>query len=300
MKEVVSLSLGSSKRDFCVTLSVAGQEIRLVRRGVDGQIPRLISLLKAYDGRVAAIGLGGVNFAFRFARLSYPIPLGQRLRALVSQTPVVDGGLYKEFVEPEAVKWLEQEGISFAGKRVLLTSVLDRYPLAQALVQEGARVWAGDPAFGLKLPFALPLSLFGLVTPATMPFLRLVPLSWLYPLGEKQEEMKDPAPHLFARSEIIAGDFHLLRRYLPKQLRDKIIITSTVTGTDVALLRERGARLLVTLSPFFEAPNGRAFGANMMDALLVALSGERSPPAGDDFYRVWRQTGLGFSLIPLN
>ena len=47
------------------------------------------------------------------------------------------------------------------------------------------------------------------------------------------------------------------------------MLTNTVTKDDVELLKARGVRLLITTTPEL---NGRSFGTNVMEALLVALS----------------------------
>jgi hypothetical protein len=52
----------------------------------------------------------------------------------------------------------------------------------------------------------------------------------------------------------------------------KVIITNTTTDEDVALLRERGLKTLVTTTPELQ---GRSFGTNVMDGVLIALAGER-------------------------
>ena len=51
-----------------------------------------------------------------------------------------------------------------------------------------------------------------------------------------------------SEAEIIAGDFLLMRRYLPESLEGKVIVTNTVTSKDVELLRERIDRQLDTLN----------------------------------------------------
>ena len=51
MKKVMGISLGSSKRDHAVTVSLLGQECRVERVGMDGDIERMIETIKALDGR---------------------------------------------------------------------------------------------------------------------------------------------------------------------------------------------------------------------------------------------------------
>jgi len=57
---------------------------------------------------------------------------------------------------------------------------------------------------------------------------------------------------------------------MPKELPGKTIITNTVTSSDVEFLRNSKAKTLITTTPEME---GRSFGTNVMEALLVCMAG---------------------------
>ena len=61
MKKVVSVSLGSSKRDHKVIANMAGEEFEISRVGTDGDFERALSVIGELDGNVDAIGLGGID-----------------------------------------------------------------------------------------------------------------------------------------------------------------------------------------------------------------------------------------------
>ena len=104
-----------------------------------------------------------------------------------------------------------------------------------------------------------------------VPLVRRLPFKYLYPTGKSQEENTPRYEKHFLEADVIAGDFHFIRRYIPEKLEGKDIITNTVTAEDVIYLREKGIRYLVTTTPEIQ---GRSFGTNVMEALLVAVSGE--------------------------
>jgi len=58
----------------------------------------------------------------------------------------------------------------------------------------------------------------------------------------------------------------------PLPLAGKSIVTNTTTAENVEELRARGLARLVTSTPEFD---GRSFGTNVMEGVLVALSGKR-------------------------
>ena len=61
MKRIVSVSLGSSKRDHSTTVTLLGEQFDVRRVGVDGDIDKALIKLRELDGRVDAIGLGGID-----------------------------------------------------------------------------------------------------------------------------------------------------------------------------------------------------------------------------------------------
>ncbi len=69
---------------------------------------------------------------------------------------------------------------------------------------------------------------------------------------------------------------------MSENLKDKVIVTNTVTPVDKELLSKRGAALLLTASPDFE---GRSFATNVLDALVVAVSGKRPEELGPQGYQ---------------
>ena len=61
MKRIVSVSIGSSKRDSKAVVRVLGEEFSLERMGTDGDIQKAIATIKELDGKVAAFGMGGID-----------------------------------------------------------------------------------------------------------------------------------------------------------------------------------------------------------------------------------------------
>ncbi|MGI6658558.1 MAG: quinate 5-dehydrogenase [Dethiobacteraceae bacterium] len=273
MKRVVSISLGSSARDHAAELDLLGEHCRVERIGTDGDMKKMINMIKELDGQVDAFGLGGMDLYVYAGSRRYTLRDAERVVRAAKRTPIVDGSGLKNTLERKVIQYLESETDLLAGApHVLMMSGADRFGMAQALEAAGCRLTCGDLVFTVGIP--LPLrSLRSLERLARVlaPILRRLPFSMLYPTGKKQDENKPKARHLFAEAEIIAGDFLFIRRYMPESLQGKIIITNTTTAADVELLKQRGVKTLVTTTP---AINGRSFGTNVMEALLVALSNQ--------------------------
>ncbi len=268
MKQVVSISLGSSQRDHAVTATICGQTVRIRRMGVDGDFRRARELFLKLDGTVDAFGMGGCEFGINFDGRVYPLravtPLVQGLR-----TPVVDGSGVRAVVESGLGQFvLENLADSLAAQRVLFCVSAARYDMVEGFYRAGFELKFGDPGFVLGLPIAS--RSFWLARTAGRIFIPVVvraPFSWLYPTGKKQHVNRPRFRSWFAWASVIADDFHYIKRHMPESLDGKIIVTNTTTAGDRELLQQRGARWLVTSTPMFD---GRSFGTNVFEAALTA------------------------------
>lgn len=274
MKRVVSISLGSSKRDHKAVESFGGQTFSIERVGTDGDRRKAISLIRELDGKVDAFGLGGTDLYIYAGKRRYTFLDSVQIAAAAQITPIVDGSGVKNTLERRVVRLLEtQYQMSFRGRKTLVVCAVDRFGLAEELVAAGADAVFGDLLFGLGLPVPIrsPRTLAGLAA-VIAPIITKLPTSWFYPTGSKQQQSTPRFARYFQEADVIAGDFHFIRRYMPEQLPGKTIITNTVTREDEEYLRGRGVATLVTTTPEM---GGRSFGTNILEGILVALAQKR-------------------------
>src|SRR5580658_6935791 len=274
MKKVVSVSLGSASRDHRAQVDLLGERFDISRIGTDGSLDKAIATLRALDGTVDALGLGGIDVYLYAGTDRYALRDGLRLLEAVKTTPVVDGSGLKNTLERGAVAFIaERLGIPLRGTRVLMVSALDRFGMAQALVQAGADVVFGDFIFALDLDRPVRgLDEFEEMARKYLPDACKLPFQFFYPTGKKQDRAPQPKyPEYYDDADIIAGDFHFMRQYMPDRLDGKMVLTNTLTAKDVEELRARGVEMLVTTTPDFA---GRSFGTNVVEAALLALLGK--------------------------
>lgn len=283
MKRIVSVSLGSSRRNHRARLELLGETIEIERIGTDGDMQKAIALIRELDGKVDAFGMGGTDLYLVAGRRRYLLHASLPLARAAVRTPIVDGSGLKNTLERRVVRQLARDGvIDFPNKRVLVTVAVDRFGMAEALAETGCDLILGDLIFALGIPIPLrSLRALERLAAVIAPIATRLPLSVLYPTGRKQEETVPRHGRFFAWADVIAGDWHYVRRHMPASLAGKIILTNTVTREDVELLRQRGAAMLVTTTPEL---NGRSFGTNVMEAVLVAVSGRRPEELGPADY----------------
>lgn len=301
MKKVVSVSLGSSTRDHRAVVNLLGEEFDISRVGTDGKLDAAIAKVRELDGNVDAIGLGGIDVYLYAGKHRYALRDGLRLLEAAKTTPVVDGSGLKNTLEREAVRFMQEDlGISLQGKHVLMVSALDRFGMAQALVDAGADVLFGDFIFALDLDKPVKgLREFEEMAEKYLPDACKLPFQFFYPTGKKQDKPPEPKyPQYYHDADIIAGDFHFMRQFMPDDLKGKIVLTNTVTEKDVDELRKRGVKMLITTTPDFQ---GRSFGTNVVEAALLALLGKKwDEVTSGDYERVLHELHLKPRVINLN
>ncbi|RMG39880.1 MAG: quinate 5-dehydrogenase [Methanobacteriota archaeon] len=274
MKRAVSISLGSSSRDHKGTIELGGETIEVQRIGTNGDTKRMQELYRDLDGKVDAFGAGGFLFGFHVEDRFYELRTVKKLVKYVEKTPIVDGNGVKDTIERHSLQsvWPEiQDIFENKPKTALVTSAVDRYGMAKSVAEAGFDMVCGDFYFALGIPIKV-RTLKGVQRLARMimPLISFFPLSWLYPLGEKQDKRTPKHAKLFKNATLIAGDFLYTKKYSPDDMKGKIILTNTTTQEDRDDLFSRGVEAIITTTP---EVGGRSFGTNVLEAAIVAHKG---------------------------
>lgn len=263
--------MGSSRRDHEVNVSLLGEGFSIRRLGTDGDFGKANQLLEDLDGKVDAIGLGGIDIYLYSGTKRYELKDGASLRDVVKQTPIVDGSGLKETLEKETVSYLVNTAhFVLKDRTALMVSAVDRFGMAKALAEAGCKMIFGDLIFALGI--LKPVYSFDQLSKLAdelLPKICKTPFHVLYPIGAEQDKEPDPKySQFYEQADIIAGDFHYIRRYMPNDMKGKDILTNTVTSKDIQTLKERGVSHLITTTPEF---SGRSFGTNVLEAALITL-----------------------------
>jgi hypothetical protein len=299
MKHAVSISLGSSKRDKTVEVELLGQQVRIERIGTDGDMEKAAQLYKDLDGEVDAFGVGGADLGVLVDKRWYPLYSVQPMVRFVEKTPLVDGTGIKNTLENSLAPFIDQHiGDYIQERKAFIALGADRWGLTTSFVDAGYECIFGDLMFGLGLPFAVrSVSSLKRLAAIMMPIAGRLPFDWIYPTGEKQE-VRDPKwEQYYQWGSVIAGDCHYVKRHMPTKLEGKVIATNTTTPSDVELFRSMGVKYLVTTTPVMD---GRSFGANLLEAALVAISGKGRVLKNEELKELLDQLGFEPQLQELN
>jgi hypothetical protein len=299
MKRAVSISLGSSVRDHKVVIKLLDQEISVERIGTDGDLERAMALYMKLDGQVDAFGVGGTDLGLQIKDRYYPLRAAQKMVSGIKKTPVVDGGGVQSVLERQIMQTVEAEiGDAIAPKQAMITVAVDRYDMAISFDRAGYETVYCDLMFGLNIPIPLRgLANLKRLARVLMPVVGRLPMSLIYPTGEKQHEIVPKYEKWYQWALVIAGDFNYIKRHLPDRLDAKVVVTNTTTAADVNLLKARGVRYLVTTTPRFE---GRSFGTNVIEATLTAVASKGRPLTSKEIRELLEQLDLRPEITRLN
>lgn len=271
MKRAVSISLGSSKRDKSVKIDLEGEEILVERIGTDGDIARARQMYLDLDGKVDAFGVGGVDLYLRLDQREYPLHAALKLVEGVTKTPLCDGRGLKHTLERRVFELAKPQLGDVRFEQAFVPVAADRLGLAEAASEVSERVVFGD----LMVALGVPIPVYGILAfkrlaRIMLPLVSYFPMSMIF-YGSSGSEQKPKYTRYFKDSDLIAGDFLFMRKYMPERMDGKTIVTNTTTEENIELLRLRGVKMVITTTPRYE---GRSFGTNMLEAALTAYAGK--------------------------
>ena|SRR5579862_351550 len=299
-KHVVSVSLGSSKRNKSQEVDILGEHFQIERIGTDGDMAKFGQMFKDLDGKVDALGVGGADIWVVIDKKKYAFRQIVNLVSGAKMTPVVDGSGLKHTLERETVKTLQKDGIvDFKNETTMLVSAVDRFGMAQALDEIGGKVIFGDLMFSLGIPIELhTYKAVRRIGKLSLPLITKLPFKWFYPTGEKQDERKPKYEKVWEKATVIAGDTLYIRRYASDNLKGKTVLTQTVRKADLDWLKSAGVSRVITTTPVM---GGETFATNVMEGVIVALLGRKpSEISEQDYLDMLKRLDWKPNVIELN
>jgi hypothetical protein len=212
---------------------------------------------------------------------------------------VVDGGGLKHTLERRVMQFVEQEiGDEISPKRGMLASSVDRFGMALSFAEAGYDMVYADLMFALGLGIPLrTIRSVEILAAILLPILGHLPISFIYPTGEKQTINEPKWEEYYQWASVVAGDFLYIKRHMPLRMDGKVIVTNTTTQEDVKMLTERGVKYLVTTTPRLE---GRSFGTNVMEGALVSVAGKGRRLTTSELEELIKELDLGPAIEKLN
>lgn len=282
MKTVISISLGASSQDFEFSTTFLGQRLKVRRLGSDGSTAKALKLLKIWQPKAQAIGLGLLKDSYSLGARRFIARDGLRLRQAVSSVPLTTGARLGEIYLEWAVRQTQADlGRCFDNARVLFFSGMAQHKLAQTMAEYSANLQFADPLLQLGVPKLLTSLLALQLYSSGAHYV----LGWspphLVPAALLRQWAQFVLRKAMLKATVIVAPAHELDGFGIEELAGKTVITSNVNEQRIAQFRDKGVHLVVDSSPVLQ---GHVMGPELLDAMILAATGKAADDIGDDDY----------------
>jgi predicted amino acid dehydrogenase len=279
-KKVVTVTLGSSERDFTFETDFLGHTFQVRRLGADDDTNKAWDLMRRHQAKADAIGLGEVGDHYHVGQDTVINKETRRLLKVVTRVPVTTGAKLRRLLQIRAVHYVQNHlGSYFNNNLVLFLSGMRNYDMATALAE-----------YTPNLKFADALAQTG--TPKMLTSLGQLELyakgsDWV--LSGKPGELLEAAlsglksrlmMREVAKAHVVVGTVAELREIgRPGSLAGKTVITSAVDDEAFDFFKECAANLVIDVSPqLFE----HVVGINVIEAMILATMHKPHQAVSDD------------------
>jgi predicted amino acid dehydrogenase len=276
MKTVIGISLGARSQNFDFKTDFLGERLHVQRRGTDGSKAQAAKLLRHWNARADAIGLGLGN--------------GERddregqaeLLALATKAPLSTGARLADIYLEWAVRHAQTTlGRYFDNAKVLFFSGRTNAKLAASMAEYTENLLFADPLLQLGVPKlltsidALELYASGAHCVSGWAPPRLLPAPLV------RQWTRYVLAKALAQATVVVAPAHELDDFGIEELAGKTIVTTTVNEARLAAFKDKGVHLVIDGAPLV---HGRALDPSLLDAMILAATGKAADALQDDDY----------------
>jgi predicted amino acid dehydrogenase len=296
MKKVVTVTLGSSKKDFEFKTKFLGQEFSVRRFGADKDSTKAWEMLRRQQANADAIALSDMPDHYHVGLRTVINKKSQHLLQVVTRVPVTTGASLRRLLQVRAVRHVQKElGNYFNNNLVLFLSGMRNYDMAVALSDYTRNLSFADPVFHAASPVLLSsldqLELFAKgkeLLPDGLPgdFLKGV-------LGTLKNKI---VANAVDKSQVIVGTFREIQAVAAgRNLEGKTLITSAVDDEAFAFFAKHKVNLAVDVTPkLFD----QVVGISTITAMILAATGKAESELTDhDFEEILHELDIKPRLI---
>lgn len=243
MKEVVSISLGSSKNDYEFHTDFLGHPFRIRRFGTDGNKRKALELISVWQHKAHAIGLGMVSDHGSVGGHQLINLDTQKLEKAVRRVPVTTGSHLRKVLQRWAVRHMQLElNNIFNNAKVLFLSGTLNYDMAVVMSEYTQNLYFADPILELGAPKLLTsLQALEWYAAGSHKVRQWAPTKTLSP---QNTPLKHWNHYIIAKAmqkaSIIVGTYEQLAIYSAEELAGKTVISSTISDENLKVLKGKG------------------------------------------------------------
>ena len=296
MKHVVTVTLGSSKKDFEFKTKFLGQDFTVQRLGADQDTGKAWDLMRRHQATADAIGLGEVVDHCHVGLRTVINKETQRLLNVVTRVPVTTGATLRRLLQVRAVRYVQKElGHYFNNNLVLFLSGMRNYDMAVAMSDYTPNLSFADALYQTGTPAML----------SSLEQLEVYAKGSEWMLSGKRGAMLESALTQFKnkrmasvveKSHVIVGTFAEIKAVAnASNLEGKTLITAAIDDERMAFFTACKVNLVIDVSPkLFE----KVVGINTLEAMILAvLERPMEEISDDDFNEILTELDIKPRLL---
>ncbi len=280
MKNVVTVTLGSSQQDFEFETEFLGQQFTVRRMGADMDTGKAWELMRRQQASADAIGLGEISDHLQVGLRTIENKETKRLLNVVTRVPVTTGATLRRLLQVRAVRHVQHAlGNYFNNNIVLFLNGMRNYDLAVAMSDYTKNLNFADATFQTGAPTMLTsLEQLELFAKGSKLILGGAPGQYLE--SALSSLKKKRVAQVAANSHVIVGTFGEFKALASNGCLDgKTLITSAVNEERMEFFKAQKVNLVVDVSPkLFE----QVVGINALEAMILAALGKPTEEVSDD------------------
>ena len=296
MKNVVTVTLGPSKKDFEFKTTFLGQEFSVRRMGADQDSSKAWELMRRQQAHADAIALSDMVDHYHVGLRTVVNKKSQRLMQVVTRVPVTTGASLRRLLQVRAIRHVQKElGHYFNNNLVLFLSGMRNYDMAVALSDYTKNLRFADPVFQAGSPLLLSsLEQLELYAKGRELIPDIVPGDFLKSVL-KTVKNKIVA-NAVGKSHVIVGTFREIQAVSSGgNLEGKTLITSAVDDEAMAFFTKQKVNLVVDVSPKLFA---KVVGISTITAMILAATGKSEAELSDhDFEEIINELDIKPRLL---
>lgn len=272
MKQVVSISLGSSSQDFEFTTTLLGQRLQVQRIGTNGSVAMVRKLVQQWDKKAVAIGVG----------VAKDSEVLTAVRRSPTHAHITTGAHLQDILQEWAVRHAQiQLGSFFNNTRVLFFSGLTDYKLVMALSEYTDNLRFADPVLQLGVPKLLgSLNALHLYSTGAH-YVKDWSLPAAVAAGPVREWAHFVMRKALQKSTVVVAPIHLLDAFGLEELAGKVVVAIDVNEERMAALGSKGVATVIDGAPLMQ---GHVISPNLLDAMIIAATGKVAEDLQEDDY----------------
>ncbi|NTV87130.1 MAG: dehydrogenase, partial [Burkholderiaceae bacterium] len=282
MKSVVGISLGTAAQDFEFTATFLGEKMHVRRLGTDGSTAKAATLIKQWEKKADAIGLGVLKDRYKAGAHRFVEKDSAKLKAVVTKVPATIGGRLGDILQEWSVRHAQiQLGNYFNNARVLFLSGMTNYKLAMSMSEYTENMHFADPLLQLGVPkFLTSLEALQLYSTGAH-YVK----DWSLPVGLATGPIREWTRFVLRKAmqkaTVIVAAAHELDEFGLEELAGKTVITSTVNDERIAQLKDKGVHMVIDAAPVLF---NHVLSPSLLDAMIVAATGKAPKDILEDDY----------------